>query len=527
MIDNPKKLEEFLSQKDPQLSLAIKYRTVLRVFPFFSEADVVRSRSPTKLLTLLFILRILFFTSAILRFPGNSRFIVSVYKAESNLATFADLPSVRFQRVFKALRKQKISIPDMGFFKAPGLKQFINFPITSNQEIIWHQIDYDCLEENSTILLKQPLWMHSEIQDMDLNWRDLKMFFASDHENHLSIWIEWYEAQLEGREIFSEAIFTKMAELSDKDWKEGPAYINPLLAGWLEEERQQLDSPQDLDQEGNFLVPPAQEPAPLILDVDAKNQIAPRKTAVGSRLDDQKNIAALKAAKDALQNLAESARSSNDQAIRKDTLDDIGRISDRIPDHLPAPAELYPLAGDLDYLKNFAPKVESDWNDQSAARYMAATNSFDLALSQFPDYHEYIHLGQNQEVTAEQTETTINVSGQTVNIINQINNGDHVTFSPDISQNIESQVNIIQTANDESPETRKIDLYGLRQSLINLIKKTADIVYNASDYAVPLVEGARQFLQTILSAIPSESWALISSGLEAANWLITLIKAFL
>ncbi|MEM6384289.1 MAG: hypothetical protein AAF739_16570 [Pseudomonadota bacterium] len=101
--------------------------------------------------------------------------------------------------------------------------------------------DVEAIEAGKTLAL-QPLWPDGESNWARKNWQTLRQSLL-DLEEDWEVWIDWYEARLQGKPTFrlsaaaNERIeVARVLEIEEEDWKQGPAHVNAKIKAIIERE---------------------------------------------------------------------------------------------------------------------------------------------------------------------------------------------------------------------------------------------------------------------------------------------------
>jgi hypothetical protein len=104
------------------------------------------------------------------------------------------------------------------------------------EQVVWNAASDDIrrLEtggEQAQFLAAQPLWLTPASENISESWHSLSARLLRRVDESWKVWIDWYEARLNGRGELSEASEISRVSLPNEVWAAGPAVANANLAG--------------------------------------------------------------------------------------------------------------------------------------------------------------------------------------------------------------------------------------------------------------------------------------------------------
>ncbi len=110
-----------------------------------------------------------------------------------------------------------------------------NIRFTSDDMYFQNALSLDIANASKFDFNCKPLWQDENIPvNLRENFNNLRVYLLQTSPDW-QIWITWYEAQLEGKQLFSESMFDRILNLTTEDWEKGAEYINSLLMKWWQE----------------------------------------------------------------------------------------------------------------------------------------------------------------------------------------------------------------------------------------------------------------------------------------------------
>jgi hypothetical protein len=268
---------------------------------------------------------------------------------------------------------------------APYAGYAVTAPVT-----VWSAIDCDAaaLDSGSSIieLAESPLWpADSSPEWVPEYWKRVRAALPEGED--WDVWIDWYEARLEGGPAREEEELI-YATVPLEKWEEGPAAAN----AWIKAELEKLRGREPAK------IPPRLPAAiePIVSD----GRISLPATPADAELEKESLQAALEALRTQIGELA--ADLDGEVNIDRRVVAFLRRLSEKIPSSQPRQAELFMLAHEQEKLEAYGKIVAEEWPEFLAAGYLVVTRAFDRTVRQFPKWREFKQNAAKDRLTPEQ-----------------------------------------------------------------------------------------------------------------------------
>lgn len=227
-------------------------------------------------------------------------------------------------------------------------------------------------------------------------WRDLKTWLLVREGENWSVWTDWYDAWLDGRDQFPQLSAKAREDLDiaiclipDADWQEGPAHVNAIIRKMIDEAlpKVELEVPDQV---------PPQEPAAL-LPVWSNGQLTNDDRPVVEGRPAVLLDAALVALREAMRKLADDfdkwvaqcVSKGRDPQVDRKPVEFLRDIITMIPNETPPLAIAFEIFHAGDSLAAMVSSVGQEWPDALAARFVALPKMFDGAAKLSEDWKAF------------------------------------------------------------------------------------------------------------------------------------------
>lgn len=244
---NRDKLRDWLEDKPIEVSTVIAARSALRALP--KVVEVLDSHHATRRAA---VVLPTFCASAVARVAGNG----PTARQRVNANTYAaGAARVAHAAAHAAARTARAAIDAEAAVYAANASAYAARAATADDATAadaddataaWDQIGTDIellsLGENdesawiarAVDLNHQKLWHRGAPERIDRIWHDELRPHLLAADEGWQVWTEWYDAALAG-DPFNEELEIAKALIPDDNWKQGPAHVNAIIAGLIEE----------------------------------------------------------------------------------------------------------------------------------------------------------------------------------------------------------------------------------------------------------------------------------------------------
>jgi hypothetical protein len=217
---------------------------------------------------------------------------------------------------------------------------------------------------------------------IDEHWRQLEAALPKRTGENWQVWLDWYEAILNGRppwpalsEKQREDLTVAIALIDEKVWRQGPAVANAEVKRLIDEAHAKIEKSPEQKEAKSPIVPP---PKPAAIEPTWRHGqlVAPRE-AIAADLSPEDFLAVLRAARADCFELVRDVRAEVEEAERLGRTPNLDlrpanyleRAASRIGDTLPSAQELFRFGHAAEALRHGLKAVEETWPDFLAARY--------------------------------------------------------------------------------------------------------------------------------------------------------------
>lgn len=350
-------------------------------------------------------------------------------------------------------------------------------PVTGRGDM-WSAVSRDASRHQGVELASLPLWPDGAPDWAADHWRHLRE--ALPLVDDWQVWIDWYQRRLDGVSD-PEDIELVYATVPPSEWDKGPAVANKWIRERLEELRQKsqkkVDSPSS--ETPAITVPP---PKPATLEpIIRAGKIALLDGAAEPELDAEAFNDALKALRSLIVNLGNDLE--GEANIDKRAIGLLRRIGDSIPEKAPTQAQLFELAHLQETLEDYGKKVEEQWPDLLASRYLGVVRAFDGTMRQFVKWRTFKQNALKDRLTDEQRANAPKLARKFADALREAENAAHVesaipTVIDSMARDIEAQGAdaLPRERGAAGADTRPEDLI---TSIDNTIKRIGDVAAKA------------------------------------------------
>ena len=351
---------------------------------------------------------------------------------------------------------------------------------------------------------RRPIWPDGgfPVNFADL-WSSMKQTLLACNEDW-HVWTEWYEARLRGDD-FDPALELKRILIPDKEWKEGPAHVNALIAEMIREHEASAVE-QDVAPET-----PAERPSPLLVEMrDGRLSLVHRPEAPDEALK-----TAWQGLREMLEDFDQGGAARNTPKLRvvvTRCMSAIGRDYELL--------DVVRLGQHGSRLDGYAKRADDILMGEDAADLIALSAQVKLFLAQFESWSTYANSLQTAFDSDANEANAVSIAAEVIDEIK--------VQAPDlIAAEVQEPLDALQ---DEAAAEPSIDgdvlapplarrgfLRAVRSSLIAFmadalavtrslaVKATGTVVFTAgSGYVLASLEKSAGLLTKLSQALPSE-----------------------
>ncbi|MEM1048201.1 MAG: hypothetical protein AAGL24_18775 [Pseudomonadota bacterium] len=497
--DDRQSLDEWLEGKPVHFGVAIASRAALRVLPLLGFGDLPSDKFRNT------ILLPCFRATATAWFAGcwanravgdswndaaeaASRASTIVANAASYAAANANLNSASATRAVaeatRAFNATAVAANSRHSDSATAARaSYAAANRTSNAAAFWLEIQKDAYTLAQTIevgrdpsvkaavLFQEPLWQSSnDHSDIEKAWADLKDELPENEK--WVIWTDWYEAILQGK-LCDPDLELKRILIPNKDWQEGSAHVNALIARLIEEhsassssdevkwnELQWADEPKDraVGLPTPETVVPEQQPAPIEAVVARDRIVRSHRALENVGLD----VSAMHRV------LISEARVLGARLDRQvpDARDSLNALVQELGPEI-TETQIYGVGYWYDVLLRISYRVDEAVLDDAAGRFAGFMVNLDRFLKQSPEWNSYVRSAQNTEL---QALTGSAEEAGTPEIIEAFDSEDKL-----VGDDITGPLLALNRALLEAPMYNPETAYGFYRSLANVLQAVVEL----------------------------------------------------
>jgi hypothetical protein len=307
------------------------------------------------------------------------------------------------------------------------------------------------------------------------------LYNALPADQNWEVWLIWYEARLEGRDVSDEAELV-YARVPEEKWDEGPAVANAWIKAELERLNERVEEPSKRQSEGPVTPPavPPKVPAaiePIIRD----GRIALPEIPLAA----ESSGASLKAALAALRSqIAELAGDLDGEAnIDRRIIAYLHRLADRVPHSAPPQEQLFILAHEQEALEAYCKVVAQEWPELFAARFLSMTRAFERMVRQFPEWRAYAQIAERDRLSDFQRAATPVVAANFAASLRDEEERENV--EPEVAEALDAMWRTLDATRtefreDHLPSVANTMAEDIFASIGNILKLMAEIALDAA-----------------------------------------------